>query len=173
MVDSGRGALLLLISCLILFSCETRTETTVINGSEYGRKDNREWLNLDSWYNLPKTGSLSSETDDVEYIEIKKTRQNFAQALLEKESIIELSRKEAINLGFDEQSYDRLLRIFLVRSVYLNEATGNFLLSMQGNDLVVFHGSLGHSPALMKRKALMVLLPEKPANVYVYCLMAE
>ena len=63
--------------------------------------------------------------------------------------------------------------LFLVRAVYLNRVTGKFMVVPVGNELLVEHGSLGHSAAPMKRPALVVRLAHEPKTVYISCSMDE
>jgi hypothetical protein len=57
--------------------------------------------------------------------------------------------------------------------VYLNRGTGKFKVIPLRDELLVHHGSLGHSAAAMKRQALLVQLLRKPKVVFVTCGMAE
>ena len=57
--------------------------------------------------------------------------------------------------------------------VTLNEATGSFeIWLLPGNELDVFHGSLGRSAVPMSCHAVVVELSQPPAKVYVGCGMA-
>ena len=56
-------------------------------------------------------------------------------------------------------------RAFLVRSVRGHGGTGSYMLSRRGNDLWVYHGSLGHQLA-WHRSALVVNLDFTPREVY-------
>jgi len=62
---------------------------------------------------------------------------------------------------------------YLVRALVLNEATGGFSLYLDGDDLCVFHGSLGHSPVPMTRHPVVVYLERPPKRVLVDVSMAE
>lgn len=63
--------------------------------------------------------------------------------------------------------------LFLIRAVFLNRSTGKFKVTAVGSELLVEHGSLGHSAVPMKRQALIVWLPQKPETVFVTCSMDE
>jgi hypothetical protein len=62
---------------------------------------------------------------------------------------------------------------YLTRGVYLNRGTGGFSVYILEDQLLVRHGSLGHSGVPMKRQALVVQLKRKPAEVFATCSMAE
>jgi len=65
------------------------------------------------------------------------------------------------------------LKLFLVRGLYLNRDTGHFIVTFDGKDLFVFHGSLDRSAVPMKRQPIIVALPTPPLHVYVTASMAE
>jgi hypothetical protein len=55
---------------------------------------------------------------------------------------------------------------YLVRAVYGYKKTGGYLVRRMGNDLLVYHGSLGHSNTYTK-SALVVNLPYTPSRVLI------
>jgi hypothetical protein len=61
----------------------------------------------------------------------------------------------------------------LLRGIALNEGTGGFDVTVQGDSVSVHHGSLGRRPVPMLRRAIVAVLPEFPKTVYVSCSMAE
>jgi hypothetical protein len=65
------------------------------------------------------------------------------------------------------------LKPYLVRAVAKNEQTGHFRATRCGDDLVVSHGSLGHSTPRSTRLPLVVFLERAPVNIYVRWSMAE
>lgn len=56
---------------------------------------------------------------------------------------------------------------FLVRAVYENGGTGRFVVYRNGNDLIVYHGSLG-KPHIKFKFALVVNLAFEPRRVYYF-----
>ena len=55
----------------------------------------------------------------------------------------------------------------------LTEGTGGFEVGVDGSSVHVQHNCLGRSPAPMRRKALVAVLPSLPKTVFVSCGMDE
>ncbi len=61
----------------------------------------------------------------------------------------------------------------LLRSVVLFEHTGGFSVGVHERSVHVHHGSLGHGPAPMSRRAIVAVLPTLPDEVFLSCSMAD
>jgi hypothetical protein len=65
------------------------------------------------------------------------------------------------------------MSFYLLRAVFLNQATGSFYVTQRGNELEVHHAYLGKHAVPMKRGAVIVALHDSPIEAYVTCRMAE
>ena len=132
------------------------------------------WTIKDSWYHEPdETGLTPWDWNEIKYYEIKPNLQNEAQAILKDSQIIEISNKELIYFSDQPIQISGSKKMYLVRGVFLNEGTGSFSIYSKGNQLWVYHGSLGHNPVPMKRKALVIALNQKPVEIFITCMMDE
>ena len=124
----------------------------------------RAWRSADSWYRAPEPTVNWDELTDADVYEVAANKTADADEQLRDVSCVELPKERAAEFaGQDVESTDGN-SLYLVRGLYLNRS---------GSDLLVQHGSLGHSAVEMKRQALIVLLPRKPDEVFVTCSMAE
>jgi hypothetical protein len=96
-----------------------------------------------------------------------------AEAMLSSTPILQISSSDAAKfLGGVE--LDRSSgKYFLARGCVQNEATGRFRISVSGKELLVSHVSLGTTQAEPKNRALVVVLNEQPADVFVACGLAQ
>ena len=84
-----------------------------------------------------------------------------------------ITHKQTSELLGYEPSHIANTKLFLVRSVLINEKTGGYYVSTLNGNLWVHHGSLGRKPVDIKRRALVLQLKEVPQQVYVTCSIAE
>jgi hypothetical protein len=96
-----------------------------------------------------------------------------AQRLLEEVSSVALADQQAAEFIGDALPDLPGTRPYLTRGVLLNRETGGFTVYTSGDQLVVYHRSLGTSTAPMSRQSLVVQLEQDPAEIFVACSMAE
>jgi hypothetical protein len=137
-------------------------------------QDRSAWTDKDTWYNAPTDNGLEPwNWDEKQFYEVKPASQKEVQYLLNEKQIIQIPLKQANKFSKQQiqkvENYD----YFLVRGVFLNEYTGSFIIYSKGKQLWIYHGSLGHSPVSMKRKALIVALDQMPDEIFVTCMMDE
>lgn len=136
--------------------------------------DGSAWTVKDSWYNAPKEKNLVPwNWAEKEFYETKQATQKEAQALLEKRQIVKISIGQLNYFAKQQVQAVENYAFYIVRGVFLNEETGGFSIFIEGKRLWVYHGSLGHFPVPMKRKALIVSLDQMPDEVFVTCMMDE
>jgi len=143
--------------------------TAILFGCTIGNQSS--WSHKDSWYHEPSVAGLTPwEWKQINFVEVDAAEQKEAQFLLTSSPLTELSKDQSEKFAsyFSDSS-----NLYLVRSVYLNEGTGKFSVYKFNNKLWVYHGSLGHSSAPMKRKALVIALDRVPSEIYVTCSMDE
>ena len=151
---------LILVQLLFLYSCSLKT--------------NSAWTSLDTWYNEPTQTEITPwEWEEIKYYEVNSSLQEEAQSHLINDSIKEITKKQITNYLNQTPTINKISKFFLVRAVYLNEYTGSFNVYRNNNELWVYHGSLGKYPVPMKRRALIVMLKQKPEVVYITCMMDE
>jgi hypothetical protein len=96
-----------------------------------------------------------------------------AEALLEDAAIVPLTSEDASELAGELLPEARGTAPFLVRGLCLQRTTGRFTVYLDGQSLVVHHGSLGSGSGLMERQPLVLQLDRAPIEVYVTCSMAR
>jgi hypothetical protein len=136
------------------------------------------WSSRDAWFHPPAEWSrfpdpYSHRLPDSDVVEVRPDRMAAAEGQLRDVACVEVSSQRAAELTGHPMEPRAGSSLFLVRGVYLNRGTGKFMVVPVGRELLVEHGSLGHSAVPMKRQALIVRLPQKPEVVYVSCSMDE
>ena len=131
----------------------------------------------DSWYTgIPQDVSDLkgwSQIESERLHEVSPAMEARAQAALERSSYVVFTMDQAVEmLGYSPRSVLGT-KLYLVRSLLLNEKTGSYYISTLDNYLWVHHASLGRSPVTMKRRALVLQLKEAPKQVFVTCSSAE
>ena len=131
----------------------------------------------DPWYRPLAAGSISEDDEtEVKWVrEVVVSGLSIAERLLEKSPIVEVEPNEIYRLlrhaAPDGPPAGK--KLFLVRAVFFSPDTGGFVVYYEKGKLLVDHGCLGHSPEPMKRSAIIVALPERPAEVFVRCNIGE
>ena len=113
------------------------------------------------FYSLPDNRVAGAETTDE------------AVGLLEDVSIVELTEQRAEELLAKPLPGAPGTTPYLVRAQFLNKGTGRFLIYMSGDQISVFHGSLGGGERARGRQPLVLQLEEAPAEVYATARMVE
>jgi hypothetical protein len=91
-----------------------------------------------------------------------------AQKALESVSVVPLSDEDLGYYGVKAESVPPYTRPFLVRGlVGVRGTTGHFKVTLRGDALAVFHGSMGHGWSPGTRQPLVVWLAKEPRDVYV------
>jgi hypothetical protein len=133
------------------------------------------WSSADSWYHPPSEWARFRQAQglpDADIVEVAPDHMTAAEKQLRELSCVEIPTDRASELT-GRLIPSRAGSLFLVRAVYLNRGTGKFMAVLVGSELLVEHGSLGHSAAPMRRQPLVVRLSQKPETVYVSCSMDE
>ena len=134
------------------------------------------WSSADSWFHPPSDWSRFPQAQSLpssDIAEVIPEQIAAAEEQLRDHACVEISADHAAELTGRPMPPRADSRLFVVRAVYLNRGTGNFMVVPVGSELLVEHGSLGHSAVPMKRQPLVVRLPQKPETVYVSCSMDE
>jgi hypothetical protein len=133
------------------------------------------WSKSDTWYHPPEDREAKPHDDlpEIPCHVIPKGQQTEAESLLDTISIRELSDSQVRHFLGSLPVKPTGTSFFLVRSVALWEGTGKFTIQHDKDNLWVYHGCLGRTPAPMKRRCLIVPLVTMPRNVYVTCGMDE
>jgi hypothetical protein len=130
---------------------------------------------LDPWCRPPSDEFLQSgeahELDPAAFAVVA-TREAESLAQLEHSAWVELSPREA------EELAGRPLagtggRLVLLRGVAWDTPYGAFTVSRRPGEVRVNHGCLGRHPLPVVRRAVVVRLPDVPAEVFVDLGMAE
>jgi len=159
-----------------------RTFTQIIGwslvaiGVTGGAETRPAWSSMDSWFHPRQNESHFQQVEklpDADVMEVAPAKMPEAEEQLRDVVCVELSSQRASELTGQPVKAIAGGSLFLVRAVYLNRGTGKFTVSLSGRNLLVEHGSLGHSAVPMKRQALVVRLRQKPDVVYVSYSMAE
>jgi hypothetical protein len=93
--------------------------------------------------------------------------------MLKKTAIVKLTSAQAGELTGKPLSGPAGESPYLVRGLFLNEATGGFSIRYRDGMLSVDHSCLGSRPVPMTRCALVVFLKSPPKQVFVTCSMDE
>ena len=136
----------------------------------------RAWSSADSWFHPPDDWLRFRQAQSLpatDLAEVLPGRLVAAEEQLRDVACVAVSSERAAELTGQKIEAGAGTALFLVRAVCLNRATGRFSVVFAGRDLLVEHGSLGHSAVPMQRQALVVRLPRKPEVVYVSCGMDE
>jgi hypothetical protein len=131
-----------------------------------------EWLR----YPSPETIAETIERCDAPHLSpflFEQATSSETLRLLEPEPLVALDREQAARFTRSDVASLPPGMPFLVRAVYVNPLTGGYRIKLLEGDLHVHHGSLGSSNRPKRRVALVVFLPERPANVYVTCSTAK
>lgn len=110
---------------------------------------------------------------DADIIEVSADYLTSAEEQLRERACVEIDSARATELTGRAVDSRAGSSLFLVRAVCLNRGTGKFMVTQVGSELLVGHVSLGRSPVLMQRGALVVRLSQKPETVFVSCSAAE
>jgi hypothetical protein len=136
----------------------------------------RAWSSADSWFHPPRDWMRFQQAQSLpatDVVEVLPDRLVAAEEQLRDVACVAVSSEQAADLTGQKIEAGAGTSLFLVRAVYLNRATGSFSVVPVSRELLVEHGSLGHSAVPMKRQALVVRLPHKPEVIYVSCGMDE
>ncbi len=131
---------------------------------------------MDSWYHAPSDWTRFHQAQglpDADIIEVAPDKLAAAVEQLRDIACIEISPNRASELTGRSITPRVGSSLFLVRAVYLNRGTGKFMVVSVGTELLVEHGSLGHSAVPMQRQALVVRLSQQPQTIFVSCSMDE
>lgn len=136
--------------------------------------ERKAWTVKDTWYNAPmENGLVPWDWKENKIYEVKPELQNEAQSLLNEKQITQITLDQVNYFSGKELKNIAAYDFYLIRGVFLNEGTGYFSVYSKEKQVWVYHGSLGHSPVPMKRKALIVVLDEMPDIIFVTCMMDE
>jgi hypothetical protein len=130
-----------------------------------------ERASVDSWYHAPPT-NLAGKWTPVNPSDVHRIARNAwkkAEPLLRRQPIVGLSWPQAERLIGQRLARPAGMTPYLVRAVYFEKGAGRFSVSVLDDSLLVDHGSLGPWPVAMRRDALVVLLKDRPREVYVTC----
>jgi hypothetical protein len=146
-----------------------------IVASMIGCDDGRASRTVDPWYREPGDRLILQRNvvPGANVHEVAADKVVDAEEALRDLSCIELSEERAADFAGQSVAVIEGKSYFLVRGVCMNCGTGRFEVAMVDGNLLVHHGTLGHSASGMKRRPLIVLLPHKPSEVYVSCSIAE
>lgn len=135
------------------------------------------WTDQDSWYTGPPSREepywSSPELDRSRVHEVLESREAEAEALLQDVPATALTDGQAADLIGQPLPDVPGTTPYLVRGLYLNRGTGQFLVYVSGERLTVHHASMGSRTVPMKRQALVLQLEQSPEEVFVFCSMAE
>lgn len=146
------------------------------NESDLRKKDRNSRAVNDSWYSPPsdlKRFRWAEPLPSSDIAEVVADHTSEAEEQLRDIACVEISDDRAAKLVGKQLSKPPGAKSFLVRAVYLNRGTGRFMAYLVGNELMVEHGSLGHSAPPMKRQPLVISLSRLPDKVYVSYSMAQ
>jgi hypothetical protein len=104
--------------------------------------------------------------------EVAESKAGEAEKMLEYAPLIPICSEQAGELIAWTLSDLPGRQTYLVRGLLLDRG-GRFSVYAQGQKLAVHHGTLGSGPRRMQRQALVVQLDQAPAEVYVFCSMAQ
>jgi hypothetical protein len=133
------------------------------------------WSSVDSWYHPPSDWTPFRQAQGLsgsDIIEVSSGHMQAAEEQLSELACAQITPERASDLTGHSITSRAGSSLFLVRAVFFNRG-GKFMVKPVGNELLVEHGSLGHSSVPMKRQALVVRLSQKPERVFVSCSIAE
>lgn len=116
---------------------------------EFNNADEKNIVPLDNIYVVPDKNNLKAST------------------LLAKTPWIMLSEKEAASII--DKSFKPLNghKIYLVRGISQNPATGRFDCVFYRGDLWIFFGAMGSQSYPMRKQPIVIMLSDTPKRVYV------
>jgi hypothetical protein len=134
-----------------------------------------EFPSPDPWYRCPTDDFIqSAEARERDPATFAVVTRNEAEALARLEHVpcIEVSEREA------EELAGRVLggtdgRFVLLRALCYDTPNGGFAVRWRPGAVLVSHGCLGTRPLPVVRRAVVVRLPDVPAEVFVSLDMAE
>ena len=138
--------------------------------------DHEASSSLDSWFRPPANWNgfrQAPRLPDSDILEVAPGGAAAAVEQLRNAACLEISAEQAAEIAGRKTLSAGDGKWYLVRGVCLNRGTGKFTVVEVGSELLVEHGSLGHSAVPMKRQPLIVRLQRKPETVYVSCSMDE
>jgi len=146
--------------------------TVWMAGCGHDTHDTSAWTTKDAWYTPGPTMEPSAPALPKEKIyPVVDGQVAAATSLLMSASVVPVTAAQGSVFSGKTLTSSHL---YVVRGISLNEATGAFeVFLLPADDIVVFHGSLGHSAVPMKRHPVVVELEHSPRQVYVECSMAE
>ena len=123
------------------------------------------------WFNFTPDSWVDSREVAPQFV-WKVTDEAAALPRLERAPLVELTAAELQHLtGKGPAPADR--KAYLVRGLIYYRETGAFSVFEKDHAILVRHDSLGEATPKETRSALVVLLPYKPAKVYVDCQVSE
>jgi len=132
----------------------------------------RAWTKADPWYAPPPdTLPRGQELEASQVFVVPESHKAEATALLQGATVVELDREVAASWVGAVVGGTGDEKPFLVRGVYLNPS--HFSVRQAPGVLHVHASCLGRHAVPMRRQPLVVLLRERPREVYVTCSMAE
>jgi hypothetical protein len=133
----------------------------------------RAWTAEDPWYQPPPDQYWTwPKLDPGRIHEVAESLRPEAEAMLEQAPIVEVTAAQATRLLGGELSGVPGTQPYLVRGLRL-DPRGHFRVYVAEDALVVSHSTLGHVARPMLRQPLIVQLEARPAQIFVYCKMAE
>ncbi len=136
----------------------------------------RAWTTVDSWYAPPGPGV--PDVSSLQHVprewvwEVLPEHRDEAVAQLASTNARELLPDVAARFTGMRWTGAGARRPFLLRAVVLSRP-GSFTVSVNGDELFVHFGCLGHRPVPMVRQPIVALLERAPATVFVTASMAE
>ena len=132
----------------------------------------RAWTRVDPWYApAPATLPHGQEIESSQVFLVTELHKAETSALLEDVSVKAIDVGQATEWVGADLAVPAGYRAFLVRGVYLNRS--HFTVRRADSALHVHASSLGRHAVPMKQQPLVVLLLDRPVDVYVTCSMAE
>ena len=129
---------------------------------------------MDSWY-TPSTqspvGSTSSLRLHTDFEPVQPDKLASVEALLKSDPLVEIEAVTAESLTGKKMAIAGEQRRYLVRSLHF-AAHGEYTVERDQSSLRVHHRSLGFDAPIL-RQGLVVLLTERPKQVFVSCSMAR
>ena len=137
------------------------------------------WTSTDSWYCHPDS-SIYSQIRDFpifDFATIIPSKEQTAEKLLQKKPFIEVTPKLALFLTGNDNwhKYDakriKGQALYLVRGVYLYSESAK--IYYWNRQILIEQDCLGKTALPMKRRAVVVILPNEPTKSYATCAMDE
>ncbi len=136
------------------------------------------WNRKDPWFEkLPETlppfwDKKWKIIKDNYWVNIDKEKINGAIHLLRSKKWIKLNERQ---MKYFVNEYNQIYGFnpYMVRTVYLNERTDKFKITIYERYVHIRNNSLGRGPMRMKRGVIILFLPDEPKDVYSNCSTAE